>query len=343
MAAGAEDAGLNTARRCVRPCVELARPFVWTFAALAALLIAFPTWGVESVKGDAWGSAGVRTMIATGGELLPIAGTAFGPGWSPHPRVLSVTVSGRAAGPDEDPDDPEFHGFSWPIAGLQSYDTLSWVPAHPDARPTDFLSAPNLPGAWRSLRGAVVSLWIPALLAGGIAILRRRRRSGREGRDGSSDGSSDGPPEPPRLRRRLLRPWVGTAAAVGLIVTSLHWTTLGPGRWTALVVGGPADTPHPRALELTVDCEGFGPPLIGEVRPQRWAAPRAGAWAVRYGDSPKRWPPGFPLNRASVALSLWWFALPALAANGVTLRRARRGSSGPSAGEESPAPAPTGG
>ena len=86
----------------------------------------------------------------------------------------------------------------------------------------------------------------------------------------------------------------------------------------AAVVRGPADVPHPRALRLLTDP---GPVFEMNANPVGDAA-WTGLWRTRHVTSEP--------DPSGLLVSLWWFTLAGLAANGVTLVRLwrRRGRAG---------------
>ena len=130
---------------------------------------------------------------------------------------------------------------------------------------------------------------------------------------------------------------VGLALAVGR-----GWRG---GDWKAEVraARGPAAGPHPRVVQAAADWLGSLPPgtenpFVKDIEAGRSRSlPNAGFWFrdVRGWSGEGRTHPGDWLNpppqsgRTSLTVSLWWFLLPAAAANGVTLWSRRRAAGRP--------------
>ncbi len=309
-------------RRLFRLLADVARPFVWLFALIGVALILCPDTVMRSVRGERTAEGvvplrrppgRVRVTAAQGKRVLPITGAGGGENWSPHPRMLVVKALG---GPR-----PEFAGdhravvlenvvpISWSLAGLLVKSGITYRESYLG----QFDSETRTP---HTLHTAGVSLWPLVLAAAALGVLLWRRRIGQPAGEAPRRG----------LTRRLLRPWALLAAGVGLFVVLLQEAEVGLAKCTGTVNRGPADTLHPRALELMITREDRLTSLTRFTTPWVFAAPTSGAWLLHIDAvsvrnekrNVKR--PVF----TAVGVSLWWFAAAGLLANAVTLWRERR-------------------
>jgi hypothetical protein len=172
-------------------------------------------------------------------------------------------------------------------------------------------------GPRRRVSGVGLSLWpllaLSALVGLGWTIVAVRR------------GEPDGDPSPRRRTvRRLVRPWLWTAAVAGVICVTAHGLSTGPIDWRADVTRGPADGPHPRLFEASISGVHYGP--IGTSFER--TAPGFRVWRTSALNGGPPAPDGASAIYELVILvvSLWWLLPAGLLANAVTLWRMRRRS-----------------
>ena len=330
----------HAARRLIRTAGLLFGPCVWLFALLGAGLTAFPAWPLEIADGPRRPSAAVKVGVQPGEwVLLDSAGDPTAAGeW--HPRVLTAELLG---GPLPDGwlglfTDPDIDAETAALA-LAYFDETPWIYAADrvcfpapgfaagttaagprefrglasrwddeldgDAADENFIAHVGPP---HRVRGFALSLWPLLALAGLIGAVRW----GIAARRGKA---ADEPEARFALFARLARPWVWGLTAAGLIGTAAVELSVGGTEWSAAIVRGPADGPHPRVFRLRAfgDADRFDDGW--------WDAPIAGVWweNVFSHDSP-----GGPWESATLAVSLWYVAAVGLAGNAATLWRTRR-------------------
>ena len=337
---------MSALRRLARLLAGFGTPFLWLFAAIGAALIVWPAWGLEDAPRRAGGR--IKVSVHSGDFLLVDENGDDHPAGPWHPWMLTVEWLGEPL-PDDwitlfEPDTeiaPETYCLAfayldggaewyWPDGGglredfgrrcfplpgfvtgttaVGSREFAGLVSRHDDDFDNDRML--ELVGPPHRLRGAALSLWPLLTAAGLIGAVRWRRAAGRRERGE--------PARAPGLPRRLVRPWLGVTAALGLLCVVGGDLEVGPYWFGASVVRGPADASHPRALQLFVS--GPQPPGPDE-RPETnvaRSAPSAGLWGQYWSDRYGR--------GAGGAVSLWYVAAACLLANGVTLWRRRRSS-----------------
>ena len=318
-----EDRPQTAAARAGRLAALPLRPFVWTFALLGVAFALFPAYPLYEEGGS-------HTVTAL--EFGPLdrvkvepAGVAYGYNYHRgqigpwHPVVLHAEVLGGPATEEDLWGGAE--PFAHPTAGVH----LNRAVATPSVWLDDDIDDDRLTDAeraaleeadrYRTVFELDLTLWAvlaPAAVSA-VLLLIVGLRAGRE-------------PRPPGLPRRLVCPWLATAAAVGAAATASAFSGVGPGpgEWHAGVhlQRGPSDTPHPRLIALSVvwpyeaDPAAPAPETADGVS---FTNRTAGVW-FEHERRPLRGD-RTGVGDTFLSLSLWWLALPAVLINLLTRRR----------------------